>query len=166
MGAMTLNAGADNMPTEDEKLELAWLVTMTEVLLRRVSFRQMFAGSEPGGLLKLTPQQCHMVMIVDERGSMTMRQLTQALYVNPPAASTMVERLVELGILTREENPKDRREVLVRVSPHHDAEIQGLKRQFLQTVLDVFEKIGIEHARMWGAVCQRIQEAYVEDRQP
>ena len=153
------------MPKKDEKLELAWLVTMTEGLLRRIRFRQMFEGAESGHIMKLTPQQCHMVMIVHDRGSMTMRQLTQALYVNPPAASTMVDRLVELGILTRSENPKDRREVLVQVSPHHDSEIQGLKQQFLQTVLDVFEKIGIEHARMWGAVCQRIQEVYVEERQ-
>ncbi|MCC6696816.1 MAG: MarR family transcriptional regulator [Candidatus Hydrogenedentes bacterium] len=154
------------MSEQDEKLELAWEITMTEGLLRRIRFRQMFAGAETGCILKLTPQQCYMVMVLHERGSMTVRQLTQVLYVNPPAASTMVDRLVELGILTREENPEDRREVLVRVSPHHEAELQGIKRQFLQTVLDVFDKIGIEHARMWGAVCKRIQEVYVEDLKP
>jgi predicted transcriptional regulator len=39
---------------------------------------------------------------------MTVKQLTQALYVKAPAVSMMVNRLVELGILTRQENPADR----------------------------------------------------------
>ncbi len=152
------------MPPQDETLELAWQITMTEGLLRRIQFRQMFSDSKESCLPALTPQQCHMVMIVHERGSMTLRQLTQALLVNPPSTSTMVERLVELGVLTRDENPRDRREVLVRVAPHYEAEIEGLKRQYVQTVLDVFERIGMEHARMWGAVCRRIQEEYVEEQ--
>lgn len=98
------------MSENSEKLELAHLITVTEGLLKRIRMRQICWDTGPGNAPALTPRQCQMVMLVHEQGSMTVRQLTQALYVNAPAVSTMVERLVEMGILTREENPKDRRE--------------------------------------------------------
>jgi len=89
---------------------------------------------------------------------MTIKQLTQALCVKAPAASTMVDRLVEMGIITREENPADRREVQVRVSPKQESLIQEIERRHLQITMDLFDKIGLEYARMWGALCRRIQE--------
>ena len=154
------------MERTDEKLELAKLVTMTEVLLRRICFQQVFSEAKQGCCPALTPQQSQLVMVVHERGSMTVRQLTQVLYVNPPAVSTMVERLVELGVLTREENPKDRREVLVQVSPYHAVKIEEIEQQYLKTALDIFEKIGIKHARKWGDVCRRIQEVCAGEQKP
>jgi DNA-binding MarR family transcriptional regulator len=152
--------GADSMDDRDEKFELARLVARTQGILFRLRMRKTIPDEKHCDQLALTPQQCHMVMCVHEQGSMTVRQLTQALYVNAPAVSIMVERLVELGVLTREENPKDRREVIVRLSPDHCSRIEEIEQKYLQTVLDLFEKIGIDSARMWGSVCQRIQNVF------
>lgn len=142
----------------DEKMELARTIKTTEHLFHRHRIRQMFIEGLGDCPHALTPAQIHMVMTIHERGSMTIKQLTQALGVKAPAASAMVERLVEMGLLTRAENPVDRREVLVRVSPDEDAHIDEIERGYLQMIMDLCEKIGDDQARLWGSLSKRLQE--------
>ena len=146
------------MADNDEKWELARLVSRTEHLLHRQRIRRMLADENADSFPALTPPQVHMLFTIREHGSMTIKQLAQALCVKAPAASTMVERLVEMGILTREENPADRREVFVRISPKEESLIREMERRHLQLTLDLFDKIGLEYARTWGDLCKRIQE--------
>jgi len=70
----------------------------------------------------------------------------------------MVDRLVEVGILVRTENPADRREVLVRISPSQEPRLHELERRHLQAAVGLLNKLGPKHARMWSEVCRRIQD--------
>lgn len=152
------------MARQTDKLELAWLVTTTEELLARLRVKRTYAGSDAENALRLTHQQRAMVLIVHEQGCLTVRRLTRALGVNASSVSIMVERLVELGILTREENPLDRREVLVRVAASREGSIERLKREYVEVTIDVFDRIGMESAQSWGAVCRRIRETYAGEQ--
>lgn len=146
------------MLTEQEKREMARVILATGHQLHRYHMQRMLAEVDEEAFRKLTPPQCHMIMTVRERGTATIKELTRALRVKAPAASTMVERLVEMGILTREENPEDRREVLIRVSPSEDAFIEALDNLGLQSSLLLIEKLGPVYARMWYEVSRHLQE--------
>jgi DNA-binding MarR family transcriptional regulator len=126
--------------------------------------RRFFAEVKPDSLPALSPPQVHMIMTIRQHKQVTIKQLAGALHVKAPAVSTMVERLVEQGILTREENPADRREVLVRVSPRDESQLQAMERRHLQFAMDLFDKIGIKDARAWANVCTRIQEVLAEEQ--
>ena len=52
-----------------------------------------------------------------ENGSMTAGQLAKSVGVSPGAATTVIDRLVAVGHVTREQNTKDRRGVLVVPNP-------------------------------------------------
>ena len=147
----------------EEKMELARTIKTTEHLFHRYRIRQMLVEGKGDCPHALTPPQFHMVMTIHEHESMTIKQLTQALGVKAPAASAMVERLVEMGLLTRAENPVDRREVLVRVSADEDAHIDELERGYLQMIVDLCEKIGDDHARLWGSLSKRLQEVLSDE---
>jgi DNA-binding MarR family transcriptional regulator len=151
------------MADDSEKLQLARIVNRTEHLLHHNYIRRLFAEMDPDSFPMLTPPQVHMIMTVRQHGQVTLKQLAEALHVKAPAASTMVERLVEVGILTREDNPTDRREVLVRVSPRDESQFQAMERRHLQFAMDLFDKIGIEYARAWADLCRRIQEVLAEE---
>ncbi len=146
----------------EKRVELARRIGAAEHLFHRHRIRKLLVG--PGGCTHaLTPAQVHMVMSIHERGSMTIKQLTQVLCVKPPAASAMVDRLVEMGLLTRVENPSDRREVLVGISPDEEAHIQEIERNYLQLIIDLCEKMGDDHAERWGILCDRLQEVLEEE---
>lgn len=156
MGKLTL--------TDAEKWELARLVNTTEVLLHRYALKQVFAGRSSDAFPPLTPPQVHMVMVIREHGSMTLKQLSKALCVKAPAASAMVDRLVEMGVLTRQENAADRREVSIRLSPRDESQFQEHERRHLQLAADLLDELGDEYARMWGRLCERLQEILNRDK--
>jgi DNA-binding MarR family transcriptional regulator len=151
------------MADDAEQWELARVINRTEHLLHHQHMKRLFVEVDPDSMPVLTPQQVHMLMTVREHGQMTIKQLTHALHVKAPAVSTMVERLVEMGILTRKDNPADRREVLVRVSPRDESQIQEMERRHLQLTVELFDKIGMKYARAWADLCRRIQEVLAEE---
>lgn len=55
-------------------------------------------------------------------GPMTAGQLAKAVGISPGSATVMIDRLVEVGHVTREPNPNDRRGVLVAPNPESVAE--------------------------------------------
>lgn len=144
--------------TENEKLELSRIINATGLVLRRYFYQRLFVGGEDESLPSLTPPQVEMIIAIHSQGSMSVKQLAQVLCVKAPSVSTRVERLVEMGLLTREENPADRREVLVKVSPKESALIKELEKRKLQAGVELIERMGPEHAHMWQAVCKRIEE--------
>jgi len=144
--------------TEIEKFELSRTINATGLVLRRYFYQSVFAGEEDDCLPALTPPQVEMIIAIHSQGSMTVKQLAQVLCVKAPSVSTRVERLVEMGMLTREDNPADRREVLVRISPKESKFIGELERRKLQAGVALIEKIGPEYAHMWLEVCNRIEE--------
>ena len=142
----------------EEKVALAYDIKETEHLFHRYCNRQMHHEMGADCSCSFTPPQIHMVMTIHDRGSMTIKQLTQALCVKAPAVSAMVDRLVEMGVLTRTENPLDRREVLVQVSPDEDAHIERIERAYVQMIIELCDKIGDDLARMWGVLNTRLRE--------
>lgn len=106
----------------------------------------------------LTFPQCNTMMVIHEREVVTIKELSNALQVSPPSASAMVDRLVEMGMLLREQSKSDRREVQVRLSDNGAQSIQFMEEQFLSTISDLLHKLGPEMASQWCGVYARIRE--------
>ena len=141
-----------------EKLELARFINETGLSLRRYFYTSIFQDGEDESIPALTPPQVEMIIAIHAHGRVTVKQLAQVLCVKAPSVSNRVDRLVEMGILTREENPADRREVMIRISPEHTQCIEEVERRKFQAAMELIDKIGPEHARMWRSVFQRIDE--------
>ena len=107
-------------------------------------------------------RQCSAMMVIREEGAITIKRLSQLLGVSPPSASAMVDRLVEMGMLEREQSRVDRREVEIRVSTEGEAGIRSLESQILSTVTDLLARLGPDYARQWSEVYARIREIITE----
>ena len=151
-----------------EVWQQAAAILKTIVALRhRIIARHAEIASAVGRTLScqsFTIPQMNMLMAVCDLGHATVKELAEALQVSPPSASTMVERLVELGMLTREQSQVDRREVDIRIAPDFEESVAGIRKQILQLVVELFEKIGPEYTRMWSEVFARIGEALEEEK--
>lgn len=119
--------------------------------------------SEDASMPALTPRQFTLLITVRNKGGASIKELAAALGVTASSASTMVERMVEGGILTREQNRADRREVIVRISSELEKIIEPLERGALRMLVDLIDKMGPEYARMWAAVHARIREVMAEE---
>lgn len=100
----------------------------------------LFAGiSQLGQTYRLTPAQVKVLLHLGHRERMTVGEIAAALVVSMPAASELVDRLVEAGHLVRTADPNDRRRVLVAATPEArriGAELRELRRAQLRHALD------------------------------
>ncbi|GMV99935.1 MAG: hypothetical protein AMXMBFR84_10740 [Candidatus Hydrogenedentota bacterium] len=122
-------------------------------------------GSGSEDALELTIPQLNMLAAVRDRGQVTIKDLAEALEVSAPSASTMVDRLVDIGAVTREQSQVDRREVVVQLTEMGDNAVHATESLILEFIVDLLEKAGPETARMWCTVYDRIGKI-LEDEQP
>lgn len=72
---------------------------------------------ELGHELQITPAQVKVLLHLSRRQQMTIGEIADALHVSMPAASEIVDRLVETGHVGRTPDPADRRRMLVSATP-------------------------------------------------
>jgi DNA-binding MarR family transcriptional regulator len=77
--------------------------------------------------LNLTIVQLKSLFFIDSEGSTNFRKLASALGVTPPDVTRIVDRLVEQGMVTRRENPEDRRMQLLQATKKGKALLTKLR---------------------------------------
>ena len=102
--------------------------------------------------------QMRALKFVKAKGQVSITELANLLQVSAPSASTMVERLVERGVLVRKPDPDDRRRVIVTVSPDMVTITQQIEKDIFGAFVDLVEKVGPEIAADWCRVLDRIAE--------
>lgn len=108
------------------------------------------------GFGELSVSQLHTVRLVRKRGTLAMSELAELLGVSPPSASSMVDRLVDKGVLCREHSTEDRRKVVVRISPEAVKNIESVESGILRLFEALVEQLGPETTRQWCHVLQRV----------
>ncbi len=153
------------LPTTQCAREL--LESIRLVHMRFTGLFQHPTGQENGDFsFDLTVPQLNMLRAVRTLEPVSVKQLAEALHVSPPSTSGMVERLVEIQALTREQNPSDRREVLIGLSPRGRKGVEWFEQRLLEAVCEMMDRIGPKHAQMWCEVGERLREILSEEEPP
>lgn len=129
-------------------------------MLRNRLGHEFAARQRAGGAIcpDLTFTQGNVVMAVQERGELSLKELADVLHVSRPSASTMVDRLVEMGLLAREQAEADRREVRIRLSDNGFLQFQQLEEEILRYITELLSKLGPEYTDQWCDVYSRVRE--------
>lgn len=106
----------------------------------------------------LTFPQYNAMLVVRDSEELTIKSLAEQLRVSPPSASAMVDRLVELGMLEREQSQLDRRTVTVRLSREGRKNLDAMDTQMLESLGHFLELLGREGAQSWCSIYEKIAE--------
>jgi len=106
----------------------------------------------------LSMAQINLLMAVRNHEDLTLSRLAELLKVSPPSVSVMVERLVERKMLIRTRSSRDRRKVIISLSPESEQRIEKMEEQMLATFIELVEELGPETAQKWGEVLERVEE--------
>lgn len=109
---VNLNARRNPAPANDHVDELATaLLTASRVLLA-VTARSLEELEET-----VTVPQLRTLVVLDSHGEINLNRLASILEVNSSSAMRMVDRLLALGLVSRRENPDNRRHTLIALTP-------------------------------------------------
>ncbi len=94
--------------------------------------------------LNLTIAQLKSVFFIANRGSINLRTLAAALGVTPADVTGIVDRLVEQGLVSRTENPEDRRMLLVRATDKGEALVTNLRQTTMGRITDLLSRMNVD----------------------
>lgn len=91
------------------------------------------------GSFDLTMSQLKVIFLLYSQGPAHMSRLATALGVSLPTATGIVDRLVERGLVMREEFPNDRRLVVIRLSEHGEGMLLRAWETFKLNLTDLLQ---------------------------
>ena len=115
--------------------------------------------------LNLTVPQLKSLFFISNQGVTNPGKLAEGLGVTPPNVTGIVDRLVEQGFLTRQENREDRRALVLQVTEKGESLLSDLRERRASSMRDVLAHLSLEElsylARGLSALV-RAAEAYEE----
>jgi DNA-binding MarR family transcriptional regulator len=94
--------------------------------------------------LTLTVPQLKSLFFIANEGTTNLRKLATALKVTPSNVTGIVDRLFQQGLVTREENPEDRRIYLLRTTEQGEAVVDKLRERRTTYLSRVLGKLGTD----------------------
>jgi DNA-binding MarR family transcriptional regulator len=153
--------------TDATTLDQARYIFTTIKMIRDRIFRSQTAHLEScnhhGVFKELSVTQLYVIMVIRLRREVFMSKLADLLGVAPSSASAMVDRLVDKGVLIRRHSVKDRRKVIVKVSPEISEDIEAVEESVLRIMVELVEKIGPETTRKWCEVLEHVESVVANE---
>jgi DNA-binding MarR family transcriptional regulator len=107
--------------------------------------------------LGLTPAQERALRVI-ARGTepLRMTELAQRLGIVPRSVTTVVDALEEAGLVRREPDPRNRRAILLRLTPAGDAVREQLRESRRQAAEDLFAPLSGADRKTLGDLLSRL----------
>ena len=102
----------ERRPSDDDSQQFVTALLSASRVLVGVSARSL---AEVEGTVTVT--QFRTLVVLDSHGEINLNRLAELLGVNASTALRMIDRLLVAGLVTRRDNPANRREVLLGLSP-------------------------------------------------
>src|SRR5262249_55827996 len=109
--------------------------------------------------LDLTMPQFKTLVLLDARGSMTAGQLARALGVGLSTMTGVVDRLCEQELVTRGEDPDDRRATRVRLSQAGRATVERFHETRRQAFSQVLDRLSLEELELAARAIDLLADA-------
>jgi MarR family transcriptional regulator, organic hydroperoxide resistance regulator len=93
---------------------------------------------------------------LNQSAGLNMSQLAELMRHTTPATTGLVDRLVDAGLVERFGHPKDRRQVLVRITDKGRELVESMRRGIVRNILEIFKDISIEDQEAWVRVYRTI----------
>lgn len=111
----------------------------------------------------LSVAQCYAVGTVGLQGNLTLNEFADALFIAPSTATRLTDGLVRKGLLTRTEDPADRRAVRLGLTPKGEAVHRALRQHFVERQRAILQQIDPGSRR---GVLTALQKLYQAIRDP
>ena len=97
--------------------------------------------------------------------SVPISKLAEVFGVSAAAATQFITKMSMHGYVVREENPQDRRQVMVRISDKGKATVKEAQAEFMETMSGLLDYLGEEDSLKMNAIIEKIAEYFNQGKQ-
>lgn len=123
------------------------------------ALKEMHAGqSFPFGDYILSRQQVVILFCIAEKEKgVSVKDLTELMHVTPGAVTQFIDSLVEKKLVIREVGAKDRRSIIIKLTPLAKKQFKDFKCTYFSTVSQVFEDFSLADLEQFGLLLEKIK---------
>jgi len=104
-----------------------------------------------------TLAQIRALFVLHTQGDSTLKQMAAGLGCSTAAASELADRLVEMGLLTREQDSEDRRRVVISLTGEARRRVEAHESAVLAQVSELMRRLGAEGVALWIDLAARVE---------
>lgn len=121
----------------------------------------MNAGSRPAQIwsgMKKEPTlpQVRVLLALNILGPSHLKQVARYVGISGSSASEMVERLVEMGWISRRQDPDDRRQVILELTSEIQQRVQRYEKHMHGRVLQILDHLTDEQVDRWIEIAEEV----------
>ncbi|OXM82679.1 MarR family winged helix-turn-helix transcriptional regulator [Paenibacillus rigui] len=109
-------------------------------LINEILVKSTILSSDKSFVEGLTPRQAHIVMLID-KGCFRNGDLAARLGIEPSTLTRLLDPLVKNGVVSRNLNPDNRREILIQLTEYGLGMLQELHGKMLHVCNAVLDKV-------------------------
>jgi len=142
----------DPPPPEPPSLEASLIGTVGPVMRHLVAHarRHRTWGD-------LTYQQYNVLRMIDTLGPQPQAEVARRLMVTAPVVTRLASTLAETGLVNRRTDPKDKRAVLLALTPLGRRQARAMRQDLLQAAHELLEPIAEERRAGVAAALEELQ---------
>ena len=115
----------------------------------------------------LYPGQDALLKLLDQHGRMTMGEAAQALSIQPPTVTKMVNRLSAAGLVRTEVMDKDRRKIAISMTPAAEEKIDEIDAIWRELEVEALDQVEPQHLRrQLSAIARNLSKNEDKAQQP
>src|SRR6188508_2098588 len=138
--------------SEETSLEASLIATVAPVMRHLVAHaRRRRAWSD------LTYQQYNVLRMIDTLGPQPQAEVARRLMVTAPVVTRLAGTLAETGLVQRRTDPKDKRAVLLALTPVGRRQARAMRQDLLQAAHELLEPIPEERRAGVAAALEELQ---------
>jgi DNA-binding MarR family transcriptional regulator len=154
---MTQGQSVDNSPGAREDLLQRTVESLSSIVrqLHRGALLQEFG---------LSPSQARLAFVIARSGEVgiSVTELARMTHVTPGAITQFADALMVKGLLSREEDPDDRRVVRLKLTPAARSHMRAFRHRFLASMAGPFEVLSTDELRQLNDLLAKVSSSTVQ----
>ena len=111
----------------------------------------------------VSPNHLHAALILKDICPCALKDFAAAMRMSRAAASALVGRMARAGLVRRDINPDNRREVLLAVEPGFEAHVSHVRSEMTRWFETLAHKMGMETFEKWHSVMKDLNRILKEE---
>jgi DNA-binding MarR family transcriptional regulator len=137
---------------EESSLEASLIGTVGPVMRHLIAHaRRRRAWSE------LTYQQYNVLRMIDTMGPQPQAEVARRLFVTAPVVTRLASTLADAGLVERGTDPKDKRAVVLELTPTGRRRARAMRRDLLEAARELLEPIPAERRASVATALEELQ---------
>nr|WP_319393269.1 MarR family transcriptional regulator [uncultured Desulfobacter sp.] len=131
--------------------------------LESIVIKQIKSDMPDDDFNDVKPNHVHAALMLKSIAPCALKKFAATMRMSRAAASALVDRMVRAGLVQREGNPDNRREVLLTVNPEFEAHVGHVRSEMIRWFEVLTNKMGVENFEKWHTAMVALNKVLNEE---